>query len=118
MKLNTETMVHGSMYNVKYRQPDTSYKPVFEPLKQIQAIHSKFKVTGFVDLGLHLKSLYSLEKYIKQLEEQMMDIVRNPHHKFMEQNISTVIDRTPPLGVGVSAYQSALPISCYVYVNS
>ena len=42
--------------------------------------------------------------YLLQLEEQLTDIVRNFNHKFMEQNISMVIDRTLPLGVGVSAH--------------
>ena len=31
-------------------------------------------------------------------------MVRNPHHKFLKQSLCTVNDRTPPLGVGVSAH--------------
>ena len=30
------------------------------------------------------------------------DKVRNPNHKFMKHNLAMVIDRTPPIGVGVS----------------
>ena len=31
-----------------------------------------------------------------------MDIMRNTNHKFMEENLSMVTDRTLPIGVGVS----------------
>ena len=51
-----------------------------------------------------LKYFHSLEKYIGWLEEQLTDIGRNPNHKFMEHNLSVVIDRTLPLGAGVSAH--------------
>ena len=30
--------------------------------------------------------------------------MKNLNHKFMEENLSMFIDRTPPLGVGVSAH--------------
>ena len=33
----------------------------------------------------------------------MMNIVRNPNNKFMERNLSTVIGKTLPLDVGLSA---------------
>ena len=32
----------------------------------------------------------------------MIDMMRNPNHKYMEQSLSMIIDRTPALGVGVS----------------
>ena len=61
-----------------------------------------FTVTSFVDFGPYLKSFSSLERYIRQLEEDGHN--ENPTHKFMEQNLSMVIDPTSPLGVGVSAH--------------
>ena len=33
-----------------------------------------------------------------------MDIVKGSNHTFMEQNLSMVIDKTPPVGVGVSVH--------------
>ena len=59
-----------------------------------------FKMTSFVDFGLYLKAFNSLRTIYWTLGGPTEDTVRNP--KFMEQNLSTVIDRTPPLGVGVS----------------
>ena len=55
-----------------------------------------FKVTSFVDFGPYLKSFNSLEGYIKWLEEQLIDTVIIPSHKFMEGNLSKVIKQTPP----------------------
>ena len=33
---------------------------------------------------------------------QLMDIVKNPNHRFMKQKLFTVIHKTPLIGVGVS----------------
>ena len=59
-------------------------------------------MTGFIDFKQYLESFNSSEKYIRWLEEQLMDTVRNPNQEFMEQNLSTVTDRTRPICVGVS----------------
>ena len=77
MNLNPETTVHDDMYNVKYRQHDTVYQPMFfEPLKQTKVSHSMFKVTSFVDFGPYLKSLSSLVRYTKGLKEQLTNIMK------------------------------------------
>ena len=69
MNLNPKTTVHDDMYNVKYRQTETLYKPLlFEPLKQLRVSHVMFKVTNVIYFGLYLKSFNSLEKYIRQLK--------------------------------------------------
>ena len=48
-----------------------------------------------------------------------MDIVKNPNHKFMEQNLSVVIERILPIGFGMSDHIKVyLSISFYVYANS
>ena len=49
-----------------------------------------------------MESFFPLEKYMKWLEGQLTDIVRNPNHRVMELNMSTIIGRTPHIGVGVS----------------
>ena len=90
-------MVHDNMYNVKYRQIGTLCEPVlFEPLKQIRVSHAIFEMPSFIDCGLYLKSFNSLEKYTGCLEEQLTNIVINLNH------LSTVTDRIPPTGIGVS----------------
>ena len=69
------------MYNVKYRWPDTQYEStLFEPLKQIRISYAMFKVNSVVSMGPNLKSFGSLEGYIKCLEAQLTNIVRNPGH--------------------------------------
>ena len=40
------------------------------------------------------------------MKKQGTDMVKNPNHRFMEQNLSTVINRTPYTGVGVSDYMT------------
>ena len=60
MNLNPESTVHEDIKNVKYRQKDTLYEPVFKPLKQIRVSCTLFKVTGFIDFGPYLKSFNSL----------------------------------------------------------
>ena len=44
------------------------------------------KVTRFVDLGLYLKSFNSLEDYISQLRDQLVDEVTNSKHKIIEDD--------------------------------
>ena len=54
------------MYNMKYRQPDTSYEPMLlESLRQIRVSLTMFEVTSFIDSGPCLKSFSSLERYIR-----------------------------------------------------
>ena len=39
MNLNPKIMVYDDVYNVKYRQPDTLYKPVlFKPLSKLESV--------------------------------------------------------------------------------
>ena len=39
MNLNSETMVHDDMSNVKYRETDTLYEPVlFDPLSKFESV--------------------------------------------------------------------------------
>ena len=53
IKLYPETRVYDDKYNVKHRQPDTSYEPgLFEPLKQIRVSHATLKVTEFIEFGV------------------------------------------------------------------
>ena len=51
-------MVHGGMYNVKYRQPGTLYEPIiFEPLKQIRLSH-----TLLMEVLILFRSIYKLNR--------------------------------------------------------
>ena len=112
-------MMYDDMYNVKFGQ-DTLYESLpFNPLKQIRVSCTIFKVTSFVDFGPYLKPLNPLEKYVRQLEEQLMDIVRNPDYKFIKQKLYTVIYRIPTHGCwSVRSHKIMLSILYYVYANS
>ena len=88
VNLIPETMVYDDMYNVKYRQPDTLYEPIIlEPFKQIRVSCIMFKVTRFVYFWPYLKSFSTLKRYVRKLEEQLTDIVKDPNNKFIEQKI-------------------------------
>ena len=96
-------MMHDDMYDAKYRQTDTLYEPVlFEPLKQIRVSQAMFTAISLIDFGPYLESFDSLKRYIEWLENQMMDIATNHIHRFMEQNLSMVIHRTPLISAGIS----------------
>ena len=57
-------MMHGDVYNVKYRQTDTLYEPVlFEHLKQIRVSYTTIKVTSFIDMD-HIWNHLILEKNV------------------------------------------------------
>ena len=117
MNLNYGTMVHADMYNLMYRQPDTLHEPVlFGPHGQIRHSCTMFNAAGFVDFIPLIKSFHSLEKDIGWSEEWLTDVGMNQNHKFMEHNLSTIINRTPPLGDGVSAHITvSITNTCYVY---
>ena len=118
MHLNPETMVHDYMYDIRYRVPDTLNEPIlFEFLRWIQVSCAMFKMTSFVNFRPYLKSFNSIEKYIRWLEDQMTDIARNLNYKFMEQNLSMVINRTLPLGVGVSPHIKVHPQVCTIFMQ-
>ena len=44
--------------------------------------------------------------------------MRNPNHKFMEENLSTVINRTLPLGAGVSAHVKVHIEFCTMFLQA
>ena len=89
MNLNPETQVHDDMFDIKYRPLDTLHKTMlFEPIRQKIVSHAMFQVTRFVDLGSYIKSFGSLEDYIYQLRDQLMNVVTNPRHKFEEEYLS------------------------------
>ena len=94
MKLNLETMVYDDIYNVKYVQLHTLNEP---------AVFKNHSQSCYVQ-GDKFYWLCSFEKYIKWLERPPTDTVRNPNHKFMESNMSTIIHRMSWIGVGVSDY--------------
>ena len=103
MNLNPEATVPDDI--IMWREPNTLYEPVIcEHLKEIRVSHAMFKVTSCVGFGPYLKSFNSLERYVRWLEEQIIDQVKNPNHMCMEQSLSMVTDLTLPLGVGVSAH--------------
>ena len=66
---------------------------------QIRASCAMFKVKIF-NFEPYLESIYFLEKYIGWLEKQLMDIVRNPDHRVIKQNLSAVMVRTLPNTIG------------------
>ena len=74
---------------------------LFEPLT-LQSGQHVFKVTGFTDFGPYMESFHSLDNYFESLHRQLTDIVKNPNHRFMELNASTIIGRMLHIGVGVS----------------
>ena len=74
---------------------------LFKPLKQIRVIHVMFTVASLLTFDLN-KSHLALSKDIRLLEGELTDIVTNPSHKIMEQNLSVVISQTSPLGIGLS----------------
>ena len=95
---------------MKYRQLDNLYEPdLFQTLKQIQVSHVMFKLMRFVDFGLHLTSFHFLERYIRQLEVQLADIV---------QNLSMAMNRMSPLCVGVAAHVKVHYKFCTMFSQS
>ena len=103
-KSEYETTLHDSMYNMKYRQTDTFYEPVlFDILKQIRADCAMFRVISFIDFGPYLESFTSLKCMLAVLENQQVDIVKNPSHKIMEHNLTMVIHVLPLVAKGNNA---------------
>ena len=77
---------------------------MFKPVWQIRVTYAIFKVTSFVYPGPYLKLLNSLEDYIYQLRDQLMDVVTNSEHKLMEDNLSKVTYNLPMWGIAVLTY--------------
>ena len=65
--------------------------------------HALFKITSFVDSGPYLKSFDSLEEFIYQLRSYLTDMVMNPRHQFMEDDLLKVTDQVPSQGITVSS---------------
>ena len=70
--------MHDDMYHVKFRQPDTLYRPgLSKHLMQIRVHHAMFKVTSITDFRPYLKSFSSIERYTRWMEGHLTDLVTN-----------------------------------------